>query len=122
MNIPRYQRYTTFFSTRVPTRRITNISNHLSCLEYYNRLSREICKETPDFDEVDKRIQIVKKKRNYRFIFSIIGHACAAGGFAVFFGGSLRDGLAGALVGIIMSLLDRIDAKFFTSITKTLTF
>ena len=102
------------------SRRITNISNHLSCLEYYNRLSREICKETPDFDEVDKRIQIVKKRRNYRFIFSIIGHACAAGGFAVFFGGSLRDGLAGALVGIIMSLLDRIDAKFFTSITKTL--
>ena len=102
------------------SRRITNISNHLRCLEYYNRLSRDICRETPDFDEVDRRILEVKKKRNYRFIFSIIGHACAAGAFAVFFGGSLRDGLAGALIGIIMSLLDRLDAKFFTSVTKTL--
>lgn len=102
------------------SRRITNISNHLCCLEYYNRLSRDICRDTPDFDEVDKRIFEVKKKRNYRFIFSIIGHACAAGAFAVFFGGSLRDGLAGALIGIVMSLLDRIEAKFFTSVTKTL--
>ena len=102
------------------SRRITNISNHLCCLEYYNRLSRDICRETPDFDEVDRRIFEVKKKRNYRFIFSVIGHACAAGAFAVFFGGSLRDGLAGALIGIIMSLLDRIDAKFFTPVTKTL--
>ena len=102
------------------SRRITNISNHLRCLEYYNRLSRDICRDTPDFEEVDKRILEVKKKRNYRFIFSIIGHACAAGGFAVFFGGSLRDGLAGALIGIVMALLDRLDAKFFTPVTKTL--
>ena len=102
------------------SRRITNISNHLRCLEYYNRLSRDICRDKPDFDEIDRRIQDVKKKRNYHFIFSIIGHACAAGAFAVFFGGSLRDGLAGALIGIVMSLLDRLDAKFFTSVTKTL--
>ena len=34
------------------SRRITSISNHLRCLEYYNRLSRDICKNTPDFDEV----------------------------------------------------------------------
>ena len=102
------------------SRRITNISNHLRCLEYYNRLSRDICRDTPDFDEVDKRIYEVKKKRNYRFIFSIVGHACAAGGFAIFFGGTLRDGLAGAIIGIIMALLDRIDAKFFTPVTKTL--
>lgn len=102
------------------SRRITNISNHLRCLEYYNRLSRDICRDTPDFDEVDKRIFEVKKKRNYHFIFSIIGHACAAGGFAVFFGGSIRDGIAGALIGIIMSLLDRLNAKFFTPVTKTL--
>ena len=102
------------------SRRITNISNHLRCLEYYNRLSRDICHDTPDFDEVDKRIFEVKRKRNYHFAFSVIGHACAAGGFAVFFGGSIRDGIAGALIGIIMSLLDRLNAKFFTPVTKTL--
>ena len=102
------------------SRRITNISNHLRCLEHYNRLSREICKNTPDFDEVDRRIAEIKKKRNYRFALIVLGYACAAGAFAVFFGGSLRDGLAAALIGIVMALLDKLDAKFFTPVTKTL--
>lgn len=102
------------------SRRITNCSNHLRCLEHYNRLSRDICRDKPDFDEVDKRIAEIKKKRNYRFSLIVLGYAFAAGAFAVFFGGSLRDGLAAAIIGIIMALVDRLDAKFFTPITKTL--
>lgn len=102
------------------SRRITNISNHLRCLEHYNRLSREICQTKPDFDEVDKRIFEIKQKRNYPFYLIFLGHIFAASGFAIFFGGSLRDGLAAALVGMVMALLDRINAKFFTPVTKTL--
>lgn len=102
------------------SRRITDISNHLRCLEYYNRLSRDICKNTPDFDEIDKRIFEIKQKRKYPFWITAIGFIFAASGFAVFFGGSLRDGLAAALVGFIMALLDRINVKFMTPVTKTL--
>lgn len=102
------------------SRRITNISNHLRCLEHYNRLSREICKTTPDFDTVDRQIFKIKQKRNYRFSLIVIGYALAAGAFAVFFGGTWRDGIAAALVGIIMAFVDRLDAKFFTPVTKTL--
>lgn len=102
------------------SRRITNISNHLRCLEHYNRLSREICSTTPDFDTVDRQIFEIKQKRNYHFFLIVIGYALAAGAFAVFFGGTWRDGIAAALIGIIMSLVDRINAKFFTSVTKTL--
>ena len=102
------------------SRRITDISNHLRCLEYYNRLSRDICKNTPDFDEIDKRIFEIKQKRKYPFWITAIGFIFAASGFAVFFGGSLRDGLAAALVGFIMALLDRINVKFLTAVTKTL--
>lgn len=102
------------------SRRITDISNHLRCLERYNRLSREICRTTPDFDEVDRRIFEIKQKRKYPFWLILLGHIFAASGFAIFFGGSLRDGLAAALVGTVMALLDRINAKFLTPITKTL--
>ena len=56
------------------SRRITNCSNHLRCLEYYNRLSRDICRDKPDFDEVDKRIAEIKKKRNYRFSLIVLGY------------------------------------------------
>lgn len=102
------------------SRRITDISNHLRCLEYYNKISRDICRDKPDFDEVDRRILEVKQKRKYPFWRTLLGYVLAAGAFAVFFGGSLRDGLAAMLVGTIMCLLDRINAKFFTPITKTL--
>ena len=102
------------------SRRITDISNHLRCLEYYNRLSRDICKNTPDFDEIDKKIFEIKQKRKYPFWRTVIGFIFAASGFAMFFGGSLRDGLAAALVGFIMALLDRINVKFMTPVTKTL--
>lgn len=102
------------------SRRITNCSNHLRCLEHYNRLSREICSTTPDFDTVDKQIFEIKQKRNYRFLLTVIGHALAAGAFAVFFGGTWRDGIAAAIIGIIMAFIDRLDAKFFTSVSKTL--
>lgn len=102
------------------SRRITNISNHLRCLEHYNRLSRDICRNTPDFDEVDRQILDIKRKRKYPYWLIIIGFICAASAFAVFFGGSLRDGLAAAIVGLIMALIDRIEAKFFTPVTKTL--
>ena len=102
------------------SRRITNCSNHLRCLEHYNRLSREICRTTPDFDTVDRRIFEIKQKRNYHFLLIVIGHALAAGAFAVFFGGTWRDGIAAAIIGIIMAFIDRLDAKFFTSVSKTL--
>ena len=102
------------------SRRITNCSNHLRCLEHYNRLSREICRTTPDFDTVDRRIFEIKQKRNYHFLLIVLGHALAAGAFAVFFGGTWRDGIAAAIIGIIMAFIDRLDAKFFTSVSKTL--
>ena len=102
------------------SRRITNISNQLSALEYYNRLSRDICRDTPDFDEIDRRIFEIKHTRRSPYWLIVIGFICAASAFAVFFGGSLRDGLAAAIIGLVMALIDRIEAKFFTPITKTL--
>ena len=102
------------------SRRITNCSNHLRCLEHYNRLSREICRDTPDFDEVDKRIHEIKEKRKYPYWLITIGYIFAASAFAVFFGGTLRDGLAAAIIGFIMAGIDKIEAKFFTPVTKTL--
>ena len=102
------------------SRRITNCSNNLRFLEHYNRLSRDICRDTPDFNEVDKRIFEIKHKRKYSYLLITIGYIFAASAFAVFFGGTLRDGLAAAIIGFIMALIDKIEAKFFTPVTKTL--
>ncbi len=102
------------------TRRILNVSNHLMCLERYNDLLRKICSETIDFDEVDAEIREIKQKSKYPFILTMLGNTLAAGGFAVLFGGSLRDAGAAALIGIIVSFPAQIKTKYFNDTTKTL--
>ncbi len=102
------------------TRRITNISNHLLCLERYNNLLREICADPIEFDEVDEKIREIKKKSKYPFILTVLGNMLAAGGFAVLFGGSLRDAGAAALIAIIISFISLIKTRDFNDTTKTL--
>ena len=102
------------------TRRIMNVSNHLMCLERYNELLRSICATSPDFDEVDRRIKEIKSKSRYPFPLTVLGNLLAASGFAVLFGGSLRDACACALIAIVISFLSLIHTKYFNDTTKTL--
>lgn len=102
------------------TRRVMNVSNHLMCLERYNNLLREICTDPLDFDEVDKRIRDIKQKSKYPFILTMLGNTLAASGFAVLFGGSLRDAGAAALIAVIISFISLIKTRYFNETTKTL--
>ena len=102
------------------TRRVTNISNHLLCLERYNSLLRRICADPLPFDKVDEEIREIKKKSKYPRSLSLIGNILAASGFAVLFGGSLRDATAAALIAVILFLLSSIKTSYFNDTTKTL--
>lgn len=102
------------------TRRITRTTTNLTRLERFNSLSRQICREKPSIEEVDRRIRKVKNAAPYPFPLTLLGYMLSAGGFAVFFGGSLRDGLAGALVGLILAFLDRIPFNAVNQMLKTL--
>lgn len=102
------------------SRRIHSSSNNLSALEQYNALSRRLAKETPSFEEADKLIREVKNNRHYPFPLVLFGSLLAAGAFAVFFGGSWRDGIAAALIGLIITLIDNINAPQLNRMAKTL--
>ncbi len=102
------------------TRRILDISNNLRLLEAYNSLSRKICRERPDFDTVDEMLRKLKEKKRYPRSLILLGYMLASGSFAVFFGGTVRDGIAGALVAILIFLLDSIKFDYFNKMAKTL--
>ena len=102
------------------SRRILETSNHLTRVELYNALSREICDSTPPIDVVDARIREIKREKVYPFYVIVIGHFLAAASFAVFFGGSLLDGLAAGIIGIIMAFLDRINIDHINKTVKTM--
>lgn len=101
------------------SRRIFDISNHLTRLELYNALSRRICEEKPSIEEVDKQIREIKHEHVYPFYLVFLGYILASGSFAIFFGGTLRDGICAALIAIVMYLLDEVKIDYFNKMAKT---
>ena len=77
--------------------RVTSGGTDLGRLEEINAQIRDICAKTPD---VDKLAESVKP------FLKCIGYMLAAGGFAVFFGGTVLDGVASAVVAIAIYLMD----------------
>ena len=77
-------------------------------VEKLNALSRQCCAEPLPVDELRRRIDAVAAGRK-PLGMKLGGSVLAAGGFAVFFGGSLWDGLvAAAFAAIIFLLQDRL--------------
>ena len=102
------------------SRRIFDYTNNLSKMERYNALSREICETRPPIAEVDSRIRAIKKGSAYPMWITILGHILSAGSFAVFFGGSLRDGIAAGIVGAVIWALDAVKFDYFNKMPKTM--
>ena len=102
------------------SRRIFDYTNNLSKMERYNALSREICAKAPPIDEVDERIREIKKGAAYPRFLPILGCILAAGSFAVFFGGTIRDGIAAGIVGFIIWALDALRFDYFNKMPKTM--
>ena len=107
------------YSTQI--RRVYETGTDLFRLELYNDISRKICKNTPPLEEVDEMIRKAKEKKPYpKWVASYLGSLLAAGGFAVFFGGTLMDGIVAALIGLLMMLIARVEVKRINTLAKTL--
>ena len=107
------------YSTQL--RRVYDSSTDLFQLELYNDISRKICATTPPLEEVDRMLREAKAKSPYpKWIAGFVGSMLAAGGFAVFFGGTLMDGIVAALIGLIMTLIAHIEVKRINFLAKTL--
>ena len=89
------------------TRRIYSSSGtDFTRLENLNRISRSCCKNPFSVEELGKRLQQVASEEK-SFGTVLLGSILAAGGFAVFFGGTLWDGLAASVFAIGVYLLQR---------------
>lgn len=102
------------------TRRVLDISNNMMMIEGYNSLSRHVCANTPSYEDVDVLIRDVKEKYKYPWWLSVLGYIFAAGSFAVFFGGTLRDGISAGAIALLVYALDRISFDYFNRMVKTL--
>lgn len=88
------------------TRRISGYGNNMARLEAVNALCRKVCAQVEPVEDVKRRLEeirsgiVLKKWRKW------IGSMIAASGFALFFGGTLMDGIAAALVSLVICVMD----------------
>lgn len=96
------------------------VTTDLFRLEKYNKLSRQICKDRPSLDEVRNSVKTIQQLKDYNLFIIYVGAILTAFGFAIFFGGTIRDGVAAGLIGIIMTFINRIKRKSFNQMLHTL--
>ena len=84
------------------TRRIlTTGATDFSRLEALNALSRRCCREPIPLSQLRDELEKLRSDRSGRALF-YLGSVLAAGGCAVFFGGTALDGLASALFALLI--------------------
>ena len=89
------------------TRRINPHATDLNKLEDLNALSRYICEKKPSCSEVSQKINAIIYPEERRVRKSkIAGYVLLASAFAIFFGGTLWDGLAAGIVAVLMYFWD----------------
>lgn len=94
--------------------------NHLARLEALNALSRTICKSPISVSEAHARLEDIRLYRPVPEWLCYIGGMLACGGFAVFFGGSVLDGLAAACIAFFLTLFARFRPVHINSMVKSL--
>ena len=85
------------------TRRLHGSANDLHRIEAYNELSRRACAHPMTAAELRAAIHACENSGSRLPIY--LGSALAAGAFAVFFGGTVLDGVAAALFGLLICYL-----------------
>ena len=89
------------------TRRVfTSSETDFTRLEHLNHISRSCCQNPFPLTELRKELQQVASEEK-SFTSQLLGSIIGAGAFAVFFGGSLWDGLAAAVFAVGICFLQR---------------
>ncbi len=103
------------------TRRVlVSGANDFQRLEEMNQLSRDFCRKPCSSRELQDKIMKIAsepKKHSWSYAGSFLG----AGGFAVFFGGSMLDGLIAGVMGLfVQSLSDHLEPHCPNAVTFNL--
>lgn len=93
------------------TRRIKGLQVDMERVNQVNCLSREICQNVPDISYIEKELQKIKEIKRYSEFVISMAYVAVASSFAVFFGGSMMDGLAAGLAALILRIMQRIGQR-----------
>ena len=90
------------------TRRVCNpVSTNFARLEILNDLSRRCCISPLPMDALQEELRRIERQTAPRWVVLFFSSILASGSFAVFFGGTLWDGLAAALFAVLICGLQK---------------
>lgn len=88
------------------SRRVYSYATNLGRLERLNSLSRSICSGNLDLQQAKEELEKISSEKNGFHVTACIGSVLAAGGFAVFFGGSFKDCIAAMPIAVMIYLMN----------------
>lgn len=83
---------------------LMSTANHFRRLEQLNQLSRSFCSRPCTAAVLHERIEEIRNQKE-KIFWLYFGSVMGAAAFAIFFGGTLVDGIASGLMGLFASLL-----------------
>lgn len=93
------------------SKRVVSRGTNLDKVDKLANLSRQICRELPEYDEFKLLIQEVLDRPVYGQTVQCIAHAMVGFSFTLFFGGNYLDGLVSIFVGFFIALLTGLMQK-----------
>lgn len=84
------------------TRRVTGQKQDMTALDRLNSLSRSICREKPPVEQVRRQLEQIEQLPQYSFAAQVLVYAFVSFSCSLFFGGSLTDGAASAVIGVLL--------------------
>lgn len=100
-------------------RRVLKNENNMFRLDLANDISRKVCSFEIPLTDVDEKLKDIAEKEPYNPLWLYVGSILAAGGFAVFFGGTIIDCFAAMICGCFVTLLNRHRIKFINPLIHT---
>lgn len=84
------------------TRRIERYETNLHRVHLLNQLSREMCRDRMEYEQCKLRYSAILAENTYPQWVELFCYALIASAFTVFFGGSWRDALISAAIGMVL--------------------
>ena len=89
------------------SKRVPGVSRNFDKLGALNELSRKICRKQIEFADAQKTAKDIISQKRKSSILVFLGSLLAAGGFVLFFGGTLRDCLAAMIAAVVIFVIDK---------------
>lgn len=102
------------------TRRIYGYKNNFTRLDMLNAVSRDICSKKITLDDAQQLIKEAKNAGSYPLAVILAASMLISGSFAMFFGGTVYDAAASAVLGLIIAFISRLAPKTFNQMASNL--